>query len=163
MTSAGQVRSCGVDSEKSPCYSTENLAPSLWPLIISQHMWNLTTWFGIGVLLGMLAPSPHFPSFSPPQWIFISQTDRKAKGGGRRKREKKTFLILLLYGATEIPQAKHHTDWKRSGKRLSGAWQEGSAAGGQVKAALRDKQFICYQRSRENSSSLHWKEIKKQQ
>lgn len=162
MTSAGQVRSCGVDSEKSPCYSTENLAPSLWPLIISQHMWNLTTWFGIRVLLGMLAPSPHFPSFFPPNGFSSHRQTGKQRAGGEEK-GKKTFLILLLYGTTEIPQAKHDTDWKRSGKRLSGAWQEGSAVGGQVKAALEDKQFMCYQRSRENSSSLHWKEIKKQQ
>lgn len=47
-----------------------------------------------------------------------------------------------------------------SGKRLSEAWQEESAVGGQVKAALEDKQFVCYQCRRENSSSLHLKEIK---
>lgn len=52
------------------------------------------------------------------------------------------------------------TDWKTSGKRLSEAWQEESAVGGQVKAALEDKQFVCYQCRRENSSSLYWKEIK---
>lgn len=164
MTSAAQARSRGADFEKSPCYTTENLAPSLWPVIISQHMWNLTTRFGIGVLPGMLAPSPHFPSFFPPMDFHL--TDRQeSRGGGCRGGEKgkRTFLILLLYGAAEIPQAKHNTDWKRSGKRLSGAWQEESAVGGQVKAALEDKQFMCYQHSRENSSSLHWKEIKKQQ
>lgn len=42
-----------------------------------------------------------------------------------------------------------------SGKRLSEAWQEESAVGGQVKPALEDKQFVCYQCKRENSSSLH--------
>lgn len=52
---------------------------------------------------------------------------------------------------------------KEVGRDYQALDKEESAASGQVKAAVQDKQFMCYQCSRENSSSLHWKEIKKQQ
>lgn len=121
-------------------YFTEHVKPHkvIWNWSFTWHATTITT----------------FSFLFCPQWIFISQTDRKAEEGGKEKR-KRTFSILLLYGAIEIPPAKHNTDWKRSGKRLSGAWQEQSAVSGQVKAALEDKQFMCYQCRRENSSSLH--------
>jgi len=47
----------------------------------------------------MLAPSHHHHIFLPfsPQWIFISQTDRKAGGGGKKK-EKEHFSLYFCMG-----------------------------------------------------------------
>lgn len=149
------MRSYGVDFEKSPCYTTENLPPSFVTSdCFTEHVkphnviWNWSfTWHASTIATFSFL-------FFPPMDFHL--TDRQERrGGGERKRKKGPFQFYFCMEPQKSLQLNTTQTEKRSGKRLSGAWQERSAVGGQVKAALEDKQFTCYRCRRENSSSLH--------